>query len=162
MLAYLSNLVSSPQCWPAWVLIRFSHVQLCVTLWTVACQAPQSMGFSLQKYWHGLPCPPPRDLPNPGIKPTSSASPALQADTLPLCHWEALYSGLMLLEPSAESRSLDYQLFLKQSPHCVLRLRLILTCVPLPLLFFQGSSFCGARGIHCDSFIPLLPVTIMS
>ena len=144
------------------MLSNFSRVQLFTALWTAAHQDSLSMGFSRQEYWSGLPCPPPRDLPDPGIKPTSSASPALQADTLPLCHWEALYSGLMLLEPSAESRSLDYQLFLKQSPHCVLRLRLILTCVPLPLLFFQGSSFCGARGIHCDSFIPLLPVTIMS
>ena len=38
------------------------------TLWTVACQAPLSMGFSRQEYWSGLPCPPPGDLPNPGIK----------------------------------------------------------------------------------------------
>ena len=35
------------------------------------------MGFSLQKYWHGLPCPPPRDLPDPGMEPTSLTSPAL-------------------------------------------------------------------------------------
>ena len=44
-----------------------SHVQLFVTPWTVACQAPLSMGFSRQEYWSGLPCPPPGDLPNPGI-----------------------------------------------------------------------------------------------
>ena len=48
--------------------------------WTVACQAPLSMNFSRQEYWYGLPCPPPGDLPNPGIKPRS---PALQADSLP-------------------------------------------------------------------------------
>jgi len=53
------------------------HVPLCVTLWTVARQAPLSMEFFKQEYWSGLPCPPARDLPNPGIKPTS---PALQAD----------------------------------------------------------------------------------
>ena len=46
-----------------------SLVQLCATLWTVACQAPLSMGFSKQEYWNGLPCPPPGNLPNPGIKP---------------------------------------------------------------------------------------------
>ena len=40
------------------------------TLWTVACQAPLSMGFSRQEYWSGLPCPPPESSP-PGIKPTS-------------------------------------------------------------------------------------------
>ena len=37
---------------------HFSHVRLFVTLWTVACQAPLSMGFSRQDYWSGLPCPP--------------------------------------------------------------------------------------------------------
>ena len=50
-----------------------SHVQLFVTLWTVACQAPRSVGFSRQ-YWSGLPFPPPGDLSDPGIK---LASPAL-------------------------------------------------------------------------------------
>ena len=51
-----------------------------VTPWTAACQAPLSMGFSRQEYWSGLPCPSPRDLPDPRIKPRS---PALQADSLP-------------------------------------------------------------------------------
>ena len=55
----------------------FSHVQLFVTPWTVACQGPLSMGFSRQEYWSGLPFPPPRNLPDPGIKPLSFASPAL-------------------------------------------------------------------------------------
>ena len=50
---------------------------------TVAHQAPPSMGFSRQEYWSGLPFPPPGDLPNPGIKPASPVSPALQADSLP-------------------------------------------------------------------------------
>ena len=57
-----------------------SQVQLFVTLWTVAYQAPQSMGFSRQEYWTGLPFPSPGDLPDPGIEP---GSPTLQADTLP-------------------------------------------------------------------------------
>ena len=48
-----------------------------MTLWTVACQAPLSMGFSRQEYWGGLPFPPPGDLPNPGIEPESLASPVL-------------------------------------------------------------------------------------
>ena len=55
----------------------FSHIQLFVILWNVAHQAPLSMGFLRQEYWSGLPCPPPRDIPNPGIKPTSLKSPAL-------------------------------------------------------------------------------------
>ena len=45
-----------------------------VTPWTVARQAPLSMGFSRQEYWSGLPCPPPRDLPDSGIETTSLAS----------------------------------------------------------------------------------------
>ena len=57
----------------------FSCVQLFATPWTVACQAPLSMGFSRQEYWSGLLCPPPGDLPNPGIK---HRSPALQVDSL--------------------------------------------------------------------------------
>ena len=44
-----------------------------VTPWTVACQAPLSMGFSRQEYWRGLPFPSPGDLPNLGIEPTSPA-----------------------------------------------------------------------------------------
>ena len=44
------------------------------TLWTVARQAPLSMGFSRQEHWSGLPCPSPGDLPGPGIEPMSSAS----------------------------------------------------------------------------------------
>ena len=58
----------------------------CPTLaspWTVAFQAPLSMGFSRQQYWSGLPFPSPGDLPDPGIEPRS---PALQADSLPLSY----------------------------------------------------------------------------
>ena len=53
------------------VLSRFSHVQLCVTLWTIVRQAPLSTGFSRQEYWNGLPFTSPGDLPNPGIEPAS-------------------------------------------------------------------------------------------
>ena len=53
-----------------------SHVQLFVTPWTVAHQAPLSMGFSRQEYWSGLPCPLPGDLLDPGIKPDFLTSPA--------------------------------------------------------------------------------------
>ena len=60
-----------------WLL---SHVQLFLTAWTVAHQAPLSMGFSRQEYWRGFPFPSPEDLPKPGIE---ARSPALQADSLP-------------------------------------------------------------------------------
>ena len=59
------------------MLSHFSHVWLSVTPWTVAHQAPLSMGFSRQEYWSGLPFPTLGDLPNPGIEPMSLMSPAL-------------------------------------------------------------------------------------
>ena len=64
-------------------LSHFSRVRLCATLWTVAHQAPLSMEFFRQECWSELPCSPPGDLPNSGIKPTS---PALQANSLPLSY----------------------------------------------------------------------------
>ena len=67
------------QCFQAFIYIGGGLVaQSCPTLvtpWTVACQAPLSMGFSRQEYWSGLLFPPPGNLPNPGIEPRS---PALQ------------------------------------------------------------------------------------
>ena len=53
-----------------------SRLRLFATLWTVAYQAPLSMGFSRQEYWSGLPCPSPGDLPGPGIEPGSPAAAA--------------------------------------------------------------------------------------
>ena len=61
----------------ACVLRHFSRVQLLATLWTVAHQAPMSMGFFKQEYWSRLPCPPPGDLPDLGIEFASLMSPAL-------------------------------------------------------------------------------------
>ena len=58
----------------AWPACMLSPVQLCATPWTVACQAPLSMGFPRQEYWSGLPFPSPGDLPDPGIKLMSPAS----------------------------------------------------------------------------------------
>ena len=59
------------------VLSHFSRVRLFVTPQTVAHQAPLSIGFSRQECWSGLPSPPPGDLPDPGIEPSSLKSPAL-------------------------------------------------------------------------------------
>ena len=60
--------------------MSLSRVRLFVTPWTVAYQVPQSMGFSRQEYWSGLPFPSPGDLPDPVI---DTASPTLKADALP-------------------------------------------------------------------------------
>ena len=70
------------RCWclHAQSLHSFSTV---TTLWTIAHQAPLSMGFSWQEYWRGLPFPPPGDFPNPRMEHVSCVSPALQADSLP-------------------------------------------------------------------------------
>ena len=68
------------------MLSRFSCVQLFATQWIITHQASLSMGFSRQEYWSGLPCLPPGNLSNPGIKPMSPADPVLQADSLPLSH----------------------------------------------------------------------------
>ena len=59
------------------MLSRFSCVRCFSSSWTIARQAPLSMGFSRQEYWSGLPFPSPGDLPNPGIEPATLRSPAL-------------------------------------------------------------------------------------
>ena len=70
------------------MLSHFNHAQFFETLLTVAPQAPLSMGFSRQEYWSGLLCPPPRDLPQPGIEQH-------------LLHWQAdLYHWAILEAPS--------------------------------------------------------------
>ena len=87
-----------------------SLAQSCPTLaapWTVAHQAPLSMGFSRQEYWSGLPFPSPGDLPDPGIKPGSPALQALFIDwatrEAPCGHWPMLstWGCLLLQRPSA-------------------------------------------------------------
>ena len=72
------------------VFTHFSHVRLC-DLWTVACQAPLPMGISRQEHWSELLCPPPGDLPDPGIEPISLMSPALAGRFFTTsAAWEAL------------------------------------------------------------------------
>ena len=58
------------------MLSHFCQVRLFAILWTAARQVPLSVGFSRQEYWSGSPCPPPGDLPDPGIEPASSTFPA--------------------------------------------------------------------------------------
>ena len=85
------------------MLSRLSQVQLFATLWTIACQAPLSMGFSRKEYWNGLPCPPPGDLPDPGIKPACLTS----------LHWQV--SSLSLVPPGKPSNipifTIDFSYF---------------------------------------------------
>ena len=86
---------------PPLTLLCFMLSCLCPTLCNpmdyIACQAPLSMGFFRQEYWNGLPeywsgllCPPPEDLPNPGMEPMSLMSPALVRFFTTSATWEAL------------------------------------------------------------------------
>ena len=81
---YYISYVYMPSC--------LSCVWLFAALWTIAHQAPLSMGFSRQEYWNGLPWPPPGCLPDSSIKPTSLMTPALAGRFFTISTtWEALY-----------------------------------------------------------------------
>ena len=84
----LADALPSCRSSPLAVLIRWARLLQSrwhfLILWTVACQAPLSMGFSRQEYCSGLPRPPPGDLPSPGIESTSPVFPAWQVGFLPL------------------------------------------------------------------------------
>lgn len=90
----METYIHTKPCMLVFIVHACSVAQSCLTLqsqsvwtvWTVARQAPLSLGFPRQEYWHGLPFPPPENLPHRGIKP---ASPALQADSLPMRHQES-------------------------------------------------------------------------
>ena len=73
---------------PTCLLNCFHHVQLFATLWAIAHQVPLSMGFSSQAQWSGLPCPPPGDLPNPGIKLMSLTSALIRGFFTSKATWE--------------------------------------------------------------------------
>ena len=110
-------------------------LQSCPTLcnpWTVACQAPLSMGLSRQEYWNGFPCPSPGDLPDPGAKPLSLMSPALAGGFFATsATWVAPYlagsaSGLIgraslgaRYSPRDSEGCRDHGLWLVQSFQCV-------------------------------------------
>ena len=80
----------------------FSHVQLFATPWTVAHKALLFRRFPRQEYWSGLPCPPPGELPNPGIEPTFPAASALQMGSLLLVSMVAQ----LVKNPPASAREL--------------------------------------------------------
>ena len=116
----------------------FSRVWLCVTLWTIACQALLSMGFSRQEYWSGLLCLSARNLPNPGIKPASLMSPALAGGFFTnSTTWEAPSGRLPMFYPFFLNKDLVHKVIgcpiscLWHHPAVgMLPLTLILTCTP--------------------------------
>ena len=89
------------------MLSRFSHVQFFATLWT-STHYSQSMGFSRQEYWCQLPCPLPRDLPDPGIEPTSLTTPALAGGFFAMkATWEAQNTRVKLLQSTLQTHVLQ-------------------------------------------------------
>ena len=96
LLALAENIYLSQTCLIACMLSHFSRVQFFATLWTVACQVPQSMGFPRQEYWNGLP------FPSPGIFLTQRLNPCL----LCLLHWQV--GSLPLVPPGKPSSDYNY------------------------------------------------------
>ena len=147
--------ISPPQCGKKVKVKSLSRVPLFATLWTVAYQAPPSMGFSRQEYWSGLPCSPPGDLPNPGIEP---GFPALQADSLPQSHQESPVKTVYVLFVSPginlEIHMTKQLRFLNLYSNFIISRRIVLSpylivplCFPAPdtldlyilISFFQSS-----------------------
>ena len=89
----------------------FSCVWLFATQWTVACQAPLSMGFSRREYWSGLPYPPPGDLPDQVIE---LKSPALQADSRPLSRRVSLYLCLPVYFKGCNSGTAKWKRYIRK------------------------------------------------
>ena len=89
----------------------------CVMLWTVAHQAPLSMEFSRQEHWSGLPCPPPGNFPDPGIKLTSLMSPALAGGFFTTsATWEA---PIKVLVPFNLTYKTLYGMIVRANSYCV-------------------------------------------
>ena len=139
------------------ILSHFSCVF--VTLWTVAQQAPQSKGFSRQEYWTGLPCHPPGDLPDPGIKCVSPVSPALQAVLYPLSHWVSSYifigHSFWYAFPLWFSTDIEYSsLCYKVGPCCLS----ILYILSLHLLVSDSQSFLLRNSLPLGNHMSVLYV----
>ena len=117
-----------------------SHVPLLATPWTVAHQAPPSMGFSRQEHWSGLPFPSPEALPNPGIKPRS---PALQAEVFLLLSHQGspiitlLQPAPFCISKNSRNSSYDQAVGIIPKPMC---------SHPSTLLFATGEAIYDVPG----------------
>ena len=118
-----------------WLFKSLSLVQLFVTPWIVARQAPLSLEFSRQAYWSGLPFPPPGDFPNPGIKPRSPVSLVLAGG---LFTWEALPSTKPCVKKAVVTWS--FQLGLGPHPQTALPVQKYSSCCVLITSFSTTHS----------------------
>ena len=119
---------------------RFSWVWLFAIPWTVACQAPVSLGFSRQEYWSELPFPPPGDLPNPGLEPVSFTSPALAG---------------RFLTTSTSNLDFDMKGLLHTESHTESQLWAFSISIPIPYQYLGNSKFkTWFTGHHLCSALP--------
>ena len=117
----------------------------------VACQAPLSMGFSMQEYWSGLPCPPPRDLPNLRIKPESRMSPALAGRFFTTsATWEAQTIQKIIVKRKKKqnktNKTKNIYIYIYTFPF------------HLVCLFFHPKFPCQRN--HCSNFFFTLPMVL--
>ena len=130
------------------ILSYLSRIWCLVTLQTVAHQASRPTGFSRQEYWSGLPCPPPGDLPNPGIEPSSIVSSALVGRFfITSTTWEAL------LDPC-----LTYSLLLSLPGSPPVQHSALLSVPPTSKSIFLPQGFCT----HCFLWLRTLSPNLWS
>ena len=124
------------------MLNQFSHVRFFATPWTVACQAPLSMGFSRQKYWSGLSCPPPEDLPSPGVEPGSPGLQAYVLNNFQSYHQISIQRGCLNLNLLKEYMS-PYHYF-----------TISYTVISTASTIFSLSWLCQVLGAACGILVP--------
>ena len=127
-----------------------------VTPWTIAHEAPLSMGFSRQEYWSGLPFRSPGDIPNPGIEPVSPVFPALTVDSLPLSHMASETSSEEFFPASSSAWGLLATFGLKihfcnLCLHQNMAISFLCPSVFASLLFLYGHQSCRMKGLPCPS-----------
>ena len=120
-----------------------SSVLLFATSWTVAYQAPLSMGFSRQEYWSGLPFPSPGNLPDPGIEPTSLLG---MQNSLPLSHQASPSivlppSQKIILKTMGERTALTYYTNIEENTLFQLKILYMLQCFKIQLLLSISFHF---------------------
>ena len=147
-----------------------------MTPWTVAHQAPLSMGFSRQEYWRGLPFLPPGDLPDPGIEPASLASPALagvlfttSATSVQFSHsvmsdsatpWTAARQAFLSITSSRNLLELLSFKLVMPSNHLTLCCPLLLPSVFSSIRVFSNESVLHIQSIGVSASASVLPINI--
>ena len=141
----------------ACVLSHFRRVRLFATLWSVAHQAPLSIGLSRQEYWSGLPCPPLGDLPNPGTELASLMSPAFIGRLFTTGPPGKPFE----LQRQNQMASLSIHHITRTAPGCHTRVSIPLGRKTLPQLRQVGSQRTPDHTDHIQE-IPKYPVPVQA